>query len=224
MRLKKGLSDEGSGQTFSWQRAVPYFIFTLFVIAFALITISIFSGEETRFDTAAFRLLKTIASDNATALFIRITFFGSTLFFFPTYILIIVLLALNKKFAYSFTIAIVGSGSGILLLAIKSILRRPRPPYPLVPNVEGFSYPSGHSFCSFVFAGVLIYLLSQSSLHAAWKWLGTTILVILAFSIALSRIYLHVHYASDVFAGICLSIIWLCISMFFVQRFINKTS
>jgi undecaprenyl-diphosphatase len=83
----------------------------------------------------------------------------------------------------------------------------------LLENVKGFSFPSGHSFSAFTFCGLLIYILWETQVNSLVKWLGTIALFVFAALIATSRVYLHVHYASDVIAGFCLSILWLAISI-----------
>ncbi|HEX8278805.1 MAG TPA: phosphatase PAP2 family protein, partial [Segetibacter sp.] len=92
------------------------------------------------------------------------------------------------------------------------------PPYPLLANVKGFSFPSGHSFSAFTFCGLLIYILWETQISIFWKWIGSFVLFVFAAMIAVSRVYLHVHYASDVVAGFCLSVLWLTISISVLQN------
>ncbi|MDQ6815353.1 MAG: phosphatase PAP2 family protein, partial [Bacteroidota bacterium] len=97
-----------------------------------------------------------------------------------------------------------------------------RPPHPLIANVSGFSFPSGHSFSSFTFVGMIIYMLWQSKVSRPVKYAGTTALFILATIIAFSRVYLQVHYASDVIAGFCLSFVWLALCIYVLGRMNRK--
>jgi undecaprenyl-diphosphatase len=127
----------------------------------------------------------------------------------------------KKNNIRSFNIAAIGLSAGILLKIVKNIFQRHRPPNPLIANVSGFSFPSGHSFSSFTFVGVLIYMLWQSKTKIQLKWAGTVFLFVLATVIAFSRVYLQVHYASDVIAGFCLSFIWLSLCIFILKK-VNK--
>jgi undecaprenyl-diphosphatase len=78
--------------------------------------------------------------------------------------------------------------------------------------VAGFSFPSGHSFSSFTFYGLVGYLLWKSDIATAWKVTATVFLFLFASTIAFSRVYLQVHFPSDVVAGFCLSVVWLILS------------
>jgi undecaprenyl-diphosphatase len=88
----------------------------------------------------------------------------------------------------------------------------------LIQNVTGFSFPSGHSFSAFTFFGILIYIVWKSNLTKLWKYLLSVFFVLFASLVAFSRVYLHVHYPSDVVAGFCLSMLWLCISFWILNK------
>lgn len=93
-------------------------------------------------------------------------------------------------------------------LAIKGIFHRSRPSNALM-SIGGFSFPSGHSMIAMIFYGYLIYLAFTmiKNKYAKWAIIGALAIVILA--IGLSRIYLGVHYVSDVVASFALSIVYL---------------
>jgi len=111
----------------------------------------------------------------------------------------------------------IGVTSTGLMFLIKFLVKRLRPSDPLLHAVNGFSFPSGHSFCSFTFFGILMYIVWKDlKLNKAGKWILTSLLFFIAFTIALSRVYLHVHYASDVLAGFCLSVAWLTFSYWII--------
>jgi undecaprenyl-diphosphatase len=178
--------------------------------------------NETGFDTAVFHFVDRFRFPAVTAALTFFTFFGSINFLLPAYILLsLYFIFFKKNNTRSFNIAAIGLSSGILLRVIKNIFQRHRPPHPLIANVNGFSFPSGHSFSSFTFVGVLIYLLWESKTTVLLKCAGTIVLFILAAVIAFSRVYLQVHYASDVIAGFCLSFVWLSLCIFVLRR-INR--
>lgn len=193
------------------------FIFVLFFL-----TNEIVLENETSFDLSAFSFLDQFRSPLATKLLIFFTFFGSINFLLPAYIILsLYFIFFKKNNIRSFNIAAIGLTSGLLLQFVKNIFQRHRPPNPLISNVNGFSFPSGHSFSSFTFVGVIIYMLWESKAATGWKLAGTTVLFLLAAIIAFSRVYLHVHYASDVIAGFCLSFVWLVLCIFILRR-INR--
>lgn len=175
------------------------------------------------FDNSVFLFISQYKTPATTDILTFFTFFGSINFLMPAYILLSLYFILFKKNNIrSFNIIAIGLSSGILLHLIKNIFQRNRPLHPLIENVRGFSFPSGHSFSSFTFVGLLIYMLWETNNSIFIKWLYTVILFVLAAIIAFSRIYLQVHYASDVIAGFCLSFIWLTICINILERINRK--
>ncbi len=183
------------------------------------ITDEIVLEKEDRLDTVVYNAVSSIQSNFLTKVMIFFTFFGSRSFLLPAYIFIIsYYLFFKKKFHNYWGIAAVAlSGAGVLML-FKNTLRRKRPSQPLIENITSYSYPSGHSFSAFTFCGILAYLVWRSKWTTTWKWISTIALFLFACTICFSRIYLHVHFASDVLAGICLSLIWLTICYFVLKR------
>ena len=88
-------------------------------------------------------------------------------------------------------------------------------------NESGYSFPSGHSMVSMAYYGYLIYLLYLSK--NKYKWLLITMLSIIILLIGISRIYLGVHYLSDVLAGFLMAIIYLTIFIT-VSEYINDST
>lgn len=99
----------------------------------------------------------------------------------------------------------------VLNMLLKGIIQRERPiGYRLIEE-SGYSFPSAHSMVSLAFYGYFIYLIWKSNRIRSKKIFYTILLSLLIFAIGISRIYLGVHYASDVFAGLCLSLGYLII-------------
>lgn len=101
----------------------------------------------------------------------------------------------------------------VLVVALNEILKfivhRPRPEgFRLVSEV-GYSFPSGHSMVSMAFFGLLVWMVwryeRDRTMRVLWSLFFTAVIVL----VGLSRIYLGVHYASDVVAGFCVSLVWL---------------
>lgn len=194
-------------------------IFALILAVFLFITNEIVLEKETGFDSSVFQLLHNYTTPGVTGKMIFFTFFGSQKFLFPAYCLLaLYFLFLKRNTLRSFNIAAIGLSSVALLFAVKDIFKRHRPADPLLTNVKGFSFPSGHSFSAFTFCGLLIYILWETKVSIFLKWAGTVALFVFAVLIATSRVYLHVHYASDVIAGFCLSVLWLAICIFVLHK------
>ncbi|RSX55042.1 PAP2 family protein [Bifidobacterium dolichotidis] len=94
---------------------------------------------------------------------------------------------------------------------LKSIMRRPRPSEHRLIQEWGFSFPSGHAMVNTAFYGFLIVLLFWFCRNGFLRWLGTIVLAALIVIIIVSRVYLGVHYPSDVSAGFLFSLAYLIV-------------
>lgn len=200
-------------------------VFLASLLLFIVIANEMVMERENGLDLIAFEQLQKITTPPTTRFMVFITFFGSSYFLLPAYAVLIAYFLLFKKLrTLSLNVAAVGITSIIILFSLKAIFHRHRPLDPLVQNVNGFSFPSGHSFSAFTFFGLLIYILWKQKMNAVVRWVVSAFLFLFACAIALSRVYLHVHFASDVVAGFCLCIVWLGISFWFMQKFGSKFS
>lgn len=133
-------------------------------------------------------------------------------------IVVIVLLILNHYKLYTqmifFSISMIGSS--ILFLLIKEIIKRERPLLQLI-EISGYSFPSGHATLSttLVFS---LYLILKDKIK--YKKLFISICIIFPLLISFTRVYLCVHYLSDIIAGIGLGLIW--VSSIYLIFFYNK--
>lgn len=198
-------------------------IFLLSLGLFIVIANEMVLEKENSLDFYVFEKLKYITNPSMTRMMLFITFFGSNYFLLPAYIfLIIYFLLLKKTRKLSLDVAAIGITSTLILFSLKAIFHRHRPLDPLVQSVNGFSFPSGHSFCSFTFFGLLIYILWDYKINFLLQWTITVLFFLTACAIAVSRVYLHVHYASDVVAGFCLCIVWLGLSFWVMRKYQHK--
>ena len=152
-----------------------------------------------------------------------ITFFGSSYFLLPAYIVLIVFFLLKKQKAYAIDIAIIAISSTTVMFLLKEIFKRHRPLLPVGKILLSYSFPSGHSVSSFIFCSVLAYLVWMSPIKKIWKYIVALLLLLFAAVIGLSRIILNVHYATDVIAGFCFGTVWVVISFWVMRKIRNKT-
>ena len=96
--------------------------------------------------------------------------------------------------------------AGILIVAFKNIYQRPRPEILHLVEEKGFSFPSGHSLAVTIMVGTLIVILSQRIKNTVWRKIVQILLSLYIFSVLVSRIYLGVHYPSDVIASLCVGL------------------
>lgn len=104
------------------------------------------------------------------------------------------------------------AGSGLLTFALKTAISRPRPDVvPRLVEVSGYSYPSGHSLASASFYLLAMFLAWRS--YPRWSHRAVWLAAAAAFiaGIGFSRIYLGVHYPSDVVSGVLLGASWSCL-------------
>ena len=94
---------------------------------------------------------------------------------------------------------------------LKQIVQRPRPEGFRLIAETGYSFPSGHSMVAMAFYGLLAWMVWHYEKDRFVKWLCVTGFCLGIVAVGLSRIYLGVHYASDVIAGFCVSIAWLIV-------------
>jgi undecaprenyl-diphosphatase len=201
--------------------ALVLFLAVLFV--FVAITDEIVLEHDNGFDQTVSQAISSLVSPFATSVMETVTFFGSANFLFPAYVVLIVYYLFRKNMKLALDITMIGLSSTGILFLFKNIFQRQRPLNPLIRNVTGFSFPSGHSFSSFTFFGLIIYILWKTGIRKAWKILITIALFLFASIIAFSRVYLRVHYPSDVVAGFCLSIVWLMLSLWILHKADNAT-
>ena len=204
---------------FSYRFLIVAGIFLLSLIIFILIADEFVLEKETSLDIIVFNTLSGITGKSTTQVMLFITFFGSPYFLLTAYILLVgYYLIFRKNTKLSLDVAAIGITSSILLFSLKEFFHRLRPLDPIVKAVKGFSFPSGHSFSSFTFFGLLIYIVWQYRFSNLWKWILTILFFLFACLIAFSRVYLHVHYASDVVAGFFLSLTFLTSSLWILNR------
>lgn len=181
-------------------------LFVCAVIAIDLIE-DIFEYEKLTIDSITYKIIvQNMRNDMLTNIFKFVTFLGSQ------YVVIIIciisfLFIKNKKIPIAITINLIISTS--LNLLLKNVINRPRPDGYRIINETGYSFPSGHSMISMAFYGLILYIIFKNIKN---KKIRNTIVIFIAFLIVLigfSRIYLGVHYASDVLGGFIISISYL---------------
>ncbi|EGO62974.1 phosphatase PAP2 family protein [Acetonema longum] len=146
---------------------------------------------------------------------IFITNLGSSYFYGIFVPVVLCVLAFFHRWREALSLVICLSGAAILNLGLKHLFERARPEAFRVVEETGYSFPSGHAMVALCFYGIILYLVSRVvaswSLRIGLFYVG----IFLAAAIGISRIYLGVHYPSDVIAGYLGGSTWLvfCIVM-----------
>ena len=197
---------------------LKWIILFICLIGFLAIAEDVFNKEIMSGYIIGYKLVSTfLISDFATPIAKFITNFGGAIFLIALTIVLLVLIK-NKKIGISiFSNLVIVT---ILNQLLKAILQRPRPTEYRIVEETGYSFPSGHSMVSMAFYGYLIYLIYKYVKNKYIKWISIVLLSILVCSIGISRIYLGVHYTSDVLGGFLISMSYLVIYISAVNKFL----
>lgn len=201
---------------------IAWSLFLLSFITFVYVAFRIFYFKKENFDFAVIESLKPIVSEGMNSFMLFITFLGTHNFLIPANLVLIVYFLFIKKHRwYSIKVPVVALGGLLLMFLLKFLFNRPRPLIPLIKEASGLSFPSGHALMSVSFYGLVIYLIFQNVKRPVLKWSLIAFFVLLILLIGFSRVYLVVHYASDVIAGFAMGVIWLSLTLWVTSRIEN---
>ncbi len=201
--------------------SIEFFVGLLLLFAMIIFVYAIrmvFIVQNSHFDQNVFNAIAPHISPGLTSVMKFITFLGKHNLLIPLNFALIAFFIYRKERWFATRIAALSLSSLLLMFTLKLFFQRPRPELPVIGDVRGYSFPSGHALISVVFYGLFIHMIWH---EVKTKWLRITLIIlisILILLIAFSRIYLRVHYASDVMAGIAAGFIWLVLSLNIVQR------
>lgn len=197
-----------------------WIILFICLIGFLALAEDVFNKEIMKGDIIGYKMVSTfLISDFATPIAKFITNFGGAIFLIILTILLLVVLK-NKKVGLSICTNLVVVT--ILNQLLKRLLQRPRPTEFRIIEETGYSFPSGHSMVSMAFYGYLIYLIYRFVKNKYLKWISIVLLSLLICLIGISRIYLGVHYTSDVLGGFLISISYLVIYISASNKFFKE--
>ena len=175
-----------------------------------------------KFDLQVFDKLQRHTSEPANRAMEAITFLGNHKFLVPANLSLMgYYLFVRKRTWFSIRVIAIALSSLGMMVLLKKMFQRKRPENPLLKKVRGLSFPSGHAMMSVTFYGLLIYIISQTSKDPRVKFPAITALLILIGLIGFSRVYLRVHYTSDVLAGFTIGLIWLFIALELLEKLEN---
>ena len=202
------------------KKNLKWVVLFICLVGFLALAEDVFNKEIMYGDIIGYKLISTfLISDFVTPIAKFITNFGGAIFLSIATVMLFLLIK-NKKIGLS----IISNIVIIIVLnqLLKRILQRPRPTEFRIVEETGYSFPSGHSMVSMAFYGYLIYLIYRYIKNKYVKWTLITILSILICLIGISRIYLGVHYTSDVLGGFLLSISYLVIYISSIKKLLPE--
>lgn len=194
------------------------FVVVLCLILFSIICYGVLSYDSLVIDTKVYSFItNNIMNYGLTPILKAITELGGVAFTVLAGVLIFMFCKKNRWFI---TIDLVGVT--LVNQVIKHIIRRPRPNVLRLVEESGYSFPSGHSMVSMAFYGIIIYLVYKNVSNKYLKWILIILLSLLILSIGFSRIYVGVHYFTDVAGGFLLGLAYLIIYINIYNKRIGK--
>lgn len=200
------------------------FIISLFsVVIFGLIAFLVNAGDVARFDSALISAIQGFESPTLTKIMKFFSWIGSGI---PLTVLVLVIstclyIFLKHRSELIFYVVVV-LGSYGLDEVLKSLFHRDRPSLHRLVEAGGFSFPSGHSMLAVAFYSALTFLLWRHLPTRLGRGMLITLSTFFILAIGTSRIYLGVHYPSDVIGGYFASGFWVATSIWFYQRYREK--
>ncbi|MDP4104533.1 MAG: phosphatase PAP2 family protein [Bacillota bacterium] len=197
----------------------------LCAIGFGLIALLVSDKKIAQFDSTIIAFIQGLESPGLTSIMKFFTFIGS-----GTQVVIIALLVIfflfkvlhHRRELILFIWVVLGTT--ILNEILKTIFHRARPTIHRIVDANGFSFPSGHSMAAFSLYGVIAFLLWRHLSTSLGRGMIIIFSIFMIIMIGVSRIYLGVHYPSDVLGGFLASGCMLAVSIWFYQSYMEKRS
>ncbi|RYY98455.1 MAG: phosphatase PAP2 family protein [Chitinophagaceae bacterium] len=189
-------------------------LFLVSLAVFGYMVRRVFVLQNNHFDQQVFDYLEPYVTPGLNRFMQAVTFLGTHRFLIPANLgLIAWFLFVRPHKWYSIKVPAIALSSLLLMSVLKNFFGRSRPLDPLLEPARGLSFPSGHALMSMTFYGLLIYIAYHSVKNPRLRWPLIVFLALLIAVIGFSRIYLRVHYTSDVLAGFALGGIWVVLAL-----------
>lgn len=198
---------------------IKWIMFALLLMSFTTLAICIKTGSIANFDNAIYSIVtyntNTIL-DNINHIF---TFLGSTSLMVGLAVICLIFIKDKKRAIIICACLLI---SIILNISIKSAFMRERPEVRKLVEESSFSFPSGHTTAAVSLYGIFVYYISKMKINKNIKIIATTVLIILMFLVAWSRVYLGAHFGSDVIGAGVISTAFLILYTDIVKRHFYK--
>lgn len=179
------------------------------------------------FDDAVAKFIAQIRNEPLTAYFKQITIMGDVQFYLIALpIIALIIYKTNGRWGTTIKTAVILVIAAGINFLLKDFIERKRPDGKHLVSVDSSSFPSGHTVSSVAFYGFLIYVVWRSTFNMPVKITLTIILLFIILNVGFSRIYLGVHHATDVVAGIIVGAFFLLIFIMasYTSHFLNHNT
>ncbi len=196
-------------------KKIKWVIFVIAILIFSFLAYFVLKGKTGEFDSFIYKIVTFNKTDFISDFYKFITNFASGIM---VGIISLVFLIIFKNKRYGGFIFLNVFNIFVLNFLLKLLFMRDRPYELMIIDEVGYSFPSGHAMAAFGFYGFIIYLLWHFNLAKSAKIIFSVLLGVLIILIGVSRIYLGVHYASDVLAGYMVSLAYLILYITCVKK------
>ncbi len=184
---------------------------------FAKILDSISQGHRlVAFNEQIQHAIHAVHSPYLTKFFLGITFLASPWFLLIAALSITTYFAYTRKWYYEFVLPVALVGGALSTIVIKYLVAQERPSFALI-KLYDFSFPSGHATLSTIFFLLMLYFFGEKITSKIYRRVFYGLLILAILGISFSRLYLDVHWLSDVLAGWALGIFWVTFSIILLQ-------
>ena len=204
------------------KKYLNFIISGILVAVLIIIMVLIKNGGIFEFDDGIYNLVTHSTNTFLDNMYHVFTFLGSTIFIIGACLAIFIVSIVMKKKEMGFVIVSSVAISTIVNNVIKLIFRRPRPEVRRLVVEKSFSFPSGHTMAAVTLYGILIFFVMRSKLKKNIKLAISIVLGLLPICVAVSRIYLGAHYASDVIGAAITSTALLLVETYFISKYYKK--
>lgn len=186
--------------------ALAFALFSVSTIGLAAIVDGVREGDTLRYDDAILTYIHGFSSPALDAFFIHVTDFGGTLVIGAATACLIGYLLYKRRQQAALLVTVGVGGAAVIDLILKHLFERTRPDlWTHLVSENGFSFPSGHSVVSSAFAFAVVAILWRTK----WRYPAIALAAVYIVLIGLSRLYLGVHYPTDVVGGWLTSLTWV---------------
>jgi membrane-associated phospholipid phosphatase len=166
------------------------------------------NGLMVRIDTTVANWLQVHGTERGEAVFVVVSYFGAQVLI-ALLAVIAIALVVRRDWESLTLLGVTCAGGALLNAVLKTVFHRTRPPYAAEFHETSWSFPSAHAMNSLIVYGLLVYWLAERRASGAGRlFVGAATLVT---AIGFARVYLGVHYLSDVLAGFGAGLTWLAV-------------
>lgn len=170
------------------------------------------------FDEAVLNFIQSFQTPFLTFIFLALTFLGDKFFVIAAVLLAAAVLFYSGFKRKALFILVAAAGSQVLSFLFKNLIGRERPFINALAEADGFSFPSGHSIAAIAFYGAIAFVIVGFLESKRKKILTIALFSVLILGVGISRVYLGVHWPSDVLGSFALGAVWLILMVYVFKK------